>query len=233
MAILIDRSTQPRNVLHNRPSPDDVQEDVSWSALRAARREVVSARRGDTLVGAGAPAEHCFFVLEGALRVWRPLADGRRQILAFAFPGDWVGLGELREHNASVEAVTPARAERYPLRSLAAAAAADAGAAAALRDLLRAGLEAAQGRILVLGHRNTREKLAAFLLEMSDRLAAGGGTVGLPMSRHDIGDYLGMSPETACRNFTQLAADGVIALPEPNLVRVLRRELLEFIGLWP
>ncbi len=42
-----------------------------------------------------------------------------------------------------------------------------------------------------------------------------------------------MSPETVCRNFTQLAADGVVALPGPNLVRILRRELLEFIGLWP
>ena len=233
MGVLIDRGTLPRNVLHNSRSRIDVQDDISWPALRVAKKETVSARRGDTLVGAGAPAEHCFFVLEGALRVWRPLADGRRQILAFAFPGDWVGVGELREHNASVEAVAPARAERYPLRSLAAAAAADAGAAAALRDLLRAGLEAAQGRILVLGHRNTREKLAAFLLEMSDRLAAGGDAVDLPMSRHDIGDYLGMSAETVCRNFTQLAADGIIALPGPNRVRVLRRELLEFIGLWP
>lgn len=233
MDALAERTTLQRNVLHNHQSHTNSEVDVAWSALRSAKGEVVSARRGDTLVGAGAPAEHCFFVLEGALRVWRPLADGRRQILAFAFPGDWVGVGELREHNASVEAVAPARAERYPLRSLAAAAAADAGAAAALRDLLRAGLEAAQGRILVLGHRNTREKLASFLLEMSDRLAAGGDAVDLPMPRHDIGDYLGMSPETVCRNFTQLVADGVVALPGPNRVRVLRRELLEFIGLWP
>lgn len=233
MNVSVERSTLHSNALHGNASHNSGRADVAWSALRVAKGEAISWRRGDTLMGAGAPADHCFLVLKGTLRVWRPLADGRRQIIAFAFPGDWVGLGELREYNASVEAVTPVQAERYLLRSLVAAAAKDVSVAAALRDLLRAGLEAAQERILVLGHRNTREKLASFILEMSDRLATNGGTVNLPMSRYDIGDYLGMSPETVCRNFTQLVADGIIALPEPNLVRILRRELLEFIGLWP
>lgn len=205
----------------------------AWEALRIANGDLIAAQRGDVLIGAGAPAEYCFLVLQGALRVWRPLADGRRQITAFVFPGDWIGVGELRESNASVEAVTPVRAERYPLRSLLVAAATNPEVATALQNLLRAGLKAAQERILVLGHRNTREKLASFILEMSDRLAAAGNVLRLPMSRYDIGDYLGMSSETVCRNFTQLVSDGIIALPEPNQVRILRREMLEFIGLWP
>ena len=209
------------------------QSSDSWLALRAAENVTVSHPRGETVIGAGTLAKHCFFVLQGALRIWRPLADGRRQITAFVFPGEWVGLGERDECNAGVEAVTPVRAERYSLRSLLVAATLDASVMAALQDVLRADLEAAQERILVLGHRNTREKLASFILEMSDRLAAGGDSIVLPMSRYDIGDYLGMSSETVCRNFTQLVADRIIALPEPNLVRILRREMLEFIGLWP
>ena len=204
-----------------------------WEALQIPGGDIISAQRGEVLISAGVPAEHCLLVLEGALRVWRPLADGRRQITSFVFPGDWVGLGDLRECNASVEAVTRVRAERYPLRPLLAAAATDRRVAVALQDLLRADLTAAQERILVLGHRNTREKLASFLLEMSARLASGGNVISLPMSRYDIGDYLGMSSETVCRNFTQFVADGIISLPEPNRVHILRHEMLEFIGLWP
>lgn len=220
MSMLVERSTLRRL--------DRLES--TWAALRSVDRRTASAQRGEILIGAGRPAEHCFFVLQGTLRVWRPLADGRRQITAFVFPGDWVGVDELREYNASVEAVTQVLAERYSLRSLQTATTNDTGAAMAVQELLRAGLEAAQERILVLGHKNTREKLAAFILEMSDRLAAGGRLINLPMSRHDIGDYLGMSQETVCRNFTQLVSDGIIALPQPNVVRILRREMLEFIG---
>lgn len=210
-----------------------IQADNGLEALQISGGDLFSAQRGEVLIGDGVPAQHCFLVLQGALRVWRPLADGRRQITSFVFPGDWVGLSEFRECNANVEAVTRVRAERYPLRLLLSAAATDRRVATALQDLLHSGLKAAQERILVLGHRNTREKLASFLLEMSDRLASGGNVIALPMSRYDIGDYLGMSSETVCRNFTQFVADGIITLPEPNQVHILRREMLEFIGLWP
>lgn len=205
--------------------------DPAWSVLRGLSHQQIFLRRGDTPVTAGNPLQHCFLVLEGTLRIWRPLADGRRQITAFAFPGDWVGFDDAGEANVCVEAVTPVRAERYLLRSLQGAAAADAAVADALRDLLRSRIKAAQARILVLGHKNTREKLASFLLEMAERLADGGNVIPLPMSRHDIADYLGMSAETACRNFTHFVADQIIALPTANQVHILQRGSLEFIAI--
>jgi CRP-like cAMP-binding protein len=205
--------------------------DCNWSILRSLSHQEVEVRRGDAPVAAGSPSQYCFLVLEGALRIWRPLADGRRQITAFAFPGDWVGFDDAGEANVCVEAVTPVRAERYLLRSLQMAAAADAAVAEALRDLLRSRIKAAQERILILGHKNTREKLASFILEMANRLAGDGNMVPLPMSRHDIADYLGMSHETACRNFTHLVADQIIALPAPNQVHILQRGNLEFIAI--
>lgn len=200
----------------------------NWSLLRSLSHQEVEVRRGDMPVAAG--NQYCFLVLEGTLRIWRPLANGRRQITAFAFPGDWVGFDDAGEVNSCVEAVTPVRAERHLLRNLQMAAAADAAVAEALRDLLRSRIRAAQRRILVLGCKNTREKLASFILEMSNRLADGGDMVPLPMSRHDIADYLGVSHETACRNFSHLVADQMIALPAPNQMHVLQRGNLEFIA---
>ena len=176
-------------------------------------------------------AHQCFFVIEGALRIWRTLANGRRQITAFAFAGDWVGFDDVGEDTVCIEAVTPVLAERYLLRNLQTAAAADAEVATSLQDLLKSRIKATQERILVLGHKNTREKIASFILEMADRLADGEDMVELPMSRPDIADYLGMSPETACRNFTNLVADGIIALPVSNLVHILRRSSLEYIAI--
>ena len=60
--------------------------------------------------------------------------------------------------------------------------------------MLRARLAAVQSRLLtLLGHKNAREKLACFLLEMSERLAGGDDAFTLPMSRYDIADYLCLS----------------------------------------
>jgi CRP/FNR family nitrogen fixation transcriptional regulator len=202
-----------------------------WSALRGSGSHRISIRRGEMPASVGISAHQCFFVIEGALRIWRSLSDGRRQITAFAFAGDWVGFDDVGEDNVCIEAVTPVLAERYLLRNLQTAAAADAEVAASLQDLLRSRIRATQERILVLGHKNTREKIASFILEMSDRLADGEDMVELPMSRHDIADYLGMSPETVCRNLTNLVADGMIMLPTPNLVRILRRSSLEYIAI--
>ncbi len=212
-------------------SEPSVPDERRWPVLRSLASQHISLRRGETPTSTGTSGSQCFHVLEGTLRIWRALANGRRQITAFAFPGDWAGFDDVGEHNVRIEAVTPGRAERYHLRNIHMAVAADAAVGAELQELLRSRIKAAQERILVLGHKNTREKLASFILEMTNRLAEGGNTVELPMSRHDIADYLGMSPETTCRNFTNFVSDRIIALPAPNVVQILQRGSLEFIAI--
>lgn len=162
-------------------------------------------------------------VLEGCLRVCHPLLDGRRQITDFLFPQDRISLMEVRCHNGSIEAVTSARVSLFPSDGLDG----DDGMHA---DHYRARLGAMQARLFMLGHKNAREKLAAFLLEMSDRIGGGEDTFRLAMSRYDIADYLCLSPETVCRNFTLMVSDGLLALPDSQTVRILHRAPLEFIG---
>ncbi len=177
-------------------------------------------RRGEVL---RAP-ERCDFVavrvLEGCLRVCHPLHDGRRQITDFLFPGDGIGIGEVRRHNGSIEAVSPSRVSLLSADHL------DDEEA----DLAQARIDAMQSRLFMLGHKNAREKLAAFLLEMSGRIAPAEVSFRLPMSRYDIADYLCLSPETVCRNFTQMVSDGLITLPDSQTVQILHRAPLEFIG---
>lgn len=162
-------------------------------------------------------------VVSGCLRLCHPLMDGRRQITDFLLPGDRIGLAEVRAHNGSLEGVTASslllcQAEGPP------------GEGGLDGGLYRDRLDALQAHVFLLGHKNAREKLAAFLLEMSERLTQGEDSFRLPMSRYDIADYLCISPETVCRNFTQLVADGLVSLPDAQVVRIVHRASLEFIA---
>ena len=98
-----------------------------------------------------------------------------------------------------------------------------------MQQILHASLTAALDRNVTLGQKSARDKLAAFLLDLSNRLADGRSEIALPMSRYDIADYLGLRSETVCRTFAQLAADGVIALPEPQRIRIRDRAALELV----
>jgi CRP/FNR family nitrogen fixation transcriptional regulator len=162
-------------------------------------------------------------VAAGCIRICHPLLDGKRQITDFLFAGDRISLTEVRGHNGSIEAVTSARVLLLPNDGLDG----DDGMPA---DLYRARLGAMQARLFMLGHKNAREKLAAFLLEMSERVGQGGDSFHLPMSRYDIADYLCLSPETVCRNFTLMVSDGLLSLPDSQTVQILHRAPLEFIG---
>src|SRR3954453_3816108 len=107
------------------PVPDDL------------RGQILPLRRGQVLNVARCQTDQCFRVRHGAVRVCRPLADGRRQITAFLFPGDWVGLEEVRTLGASIEAVTTAEVERFSLEMPAGMSPPSFGNVLALRDMLR------------------------------------------------------------------------------------------------
>jgi CRP/FNR family nitrogen fixation transcriptional regulator len=78
----------------------------------------------------------------------------------------------------------------------------------------------------VLGRQNAVERVAAFLLEMSER-QAGLRRIELPMSRTDIADYLGLTIETVSRVLSRLKQKGVIRLPTLRSVEIVKREFLQ------
>ncbi|MET4240744.1 CRP-like cAMP-binding protein [Bradyrhizobium sp. RT10b] len=94
-------------------------------------------------------------------------------------------------------------------QSLEAAAESDAVVSRNLLGMTTLNLKHAEDHLLLLGRKNSLEKVAAFLLEMDKRLAAT-GIVALPMSRRDIADYLGLSLETVSRALAQLQRAGLL-----------------------
>jgi CRP-like cAMP-binding protein len=98
-----------------------------------------------------------------------------------------------------------------------------------LRDTMLRDLASAHGRTLLLGRMTASERVAAFLLEMFERLDRR-KALDLPMSRNDIADYLGLTIETVCRVLSVFKRDGVIAIPNPHRIELLDRNAIEALG---
>jgi CRP-like cAMP-binding protein len=78
---------------------------------------------------------------------------------------------------------------------------------------------------LTLLIKSAQERVAAFLLEMADRVPDGTG-IELPMSRQDIADYLGLTIETVSRTLTHLAGKAAIELPRSRHIVLRNRAAL-------
>jgi CRP/FNR family nitrogen fixation transcriptional regulator len=180
--------------------------------------------RNVEIYGENEPAEYLYKVISGAVRTYRVLNDGRRQIGAFLLPGDMFGLEAGATHGSSAEAVADSVILVIKRSAVVALAERDPEVAREMWTLTARELGRAQNHMLLL-IRNAQERIAAFLLEMAAR-APGADSVDLPMSRQDIADYLGLTIETVSRTLTQLEAEAAIALPTSRRIVLRNRSAL-------
>lgn len=183
-------------------------------------------KRNEEVFGAGEEVEHVYRVVSGAVRTMRFSSDGRRQILAFHLPGDVFGLELGDAHEYSAEAVVDSEIVLTRRSLIEKAAAESAAAARALLQLAASQLQDAQEHALMLGRKGAGERVAAFLLKLTDRIT-GRQELDLPMSRLDIADYLALTIETVSRAFTQMERERAISLPSSRHVVVRDRHALE------
>jgi CRP/FNR family transcriptional regulator len=172
----------------------------------------------------GDPANHVYRIEAGAVSLFRLLYDGRRQILGFAYAGDFVGLGAHGEHIMNAQAIKPTHIRAMPLSALHRIAAKDPVTCFTLYQALAEELSATRDLMVTTGHRSASERVAAFLIALARRSDPGGEParlVDLPMTRADIADFLGLTIETISRTLTKLKASGLIDLPQSARVIVL------------
>lgn len=179
-----------------------------------SRERVISSdfryRRGAEIFGESEPAEYFYQLVTGAVRSYKLLSDGRRQIGAFHLPGDMFGLENGGTHRFTAEAIVDTTVRLLRRRAVQGVATGDASV---MKDLLRLtakNLEHAEEHMLLLGRKTSLERVAAFLIEMDRRVTAA-GVMQLPMGRRDIADYLGLTLETVSRALSILHGEGVIA----------------------
>ena len=162
-----------------------------------------------------AAADHVFNVTSGAVKIFKLLPDGRRQITGFLFPGDFLGLTHNDSYAYSAEALTATKLCRFPRRKLEALMQELPKLERRLLGIASHELAAAQDQMMLLGRKSARERVVSLLLMLSNAAVRRGqpaSPVGLPMNRNDIADYLGLTMETVSRVLTQLKTKGLIQL---------------------
>ena len=192
-------TTQPADIFM-RPARESEPCQVGSIKLTG---QSLSFGRNVEIYGEGTPAAYFYKVVSGAVRTYRVLADGRRQIQAFYAPDDVFGFELESDHTHSAEAIVDSRIVLIRRGAITALAARDGEVARQLWTL------------------TARERVVSFLLEMAER-GPTGEPVTLPMSRQDIADYLGLTIETVSRTLTSLESLDAIALP--NSRRIVLRD---------
>jgi CRP-like cAMP-binding protein len=190
--------------------PTGVQHRHVLEALEP-RGTTIRAERDAEIVAQDETAAHCYVVVSGCVRTVQLMEDGRRQVGEFLFAGDLLGWEALDTHDFSAEAVTPVTLRRYARRDVEALADQDRDVARRLRDISARRARTGREHMVLLGRKTASERIASFLLSMAERVAKDGHSpIELPMSRSDMGDYLGLTIETVCRRLTRLRQDGTI-----------------------
>ena len=211
--------------LRTSTQPQPVAVDADALALSVARLGApIPYARDSEIYGEGEEAEYIYQVVSGAVRTYKILNDGRRQIGAFYLAGDIFGLEIGESHDLSAEAVCDCTVAVIKRSSLVKLAKGDSGITQALWTLTARELQRVQKHVLLLV-RSAQERVASFLLEMADRTASAGSVV-LPMSRRDIADYLGLTIETVSRALAALEGQAAIAMTGARRVQLTNvREL--------
>lgn len=170
----------------------------------------------------GESAGTIYRIAYGAVRIYRLLADGRRQVVAFHISGETFGFEAWERRSFFAESIVPTGLTTVDLDR-------DGGLSAELMALALRGMVRAQEHLLVVGRQNALEKIAVFLVDLDER-QSGDGKIDLPMTRTDIGDYLGMTIETVSRSLSKLRDMGLVRLPNTRSVEILKPEKLRQIG---
>ncbi|MCP3459740.1 cyclic nucleotide-binding domain-containing protein [Bradyrhizobium sp. CCGUVB23] len=177
-------------------------------------------KKGSEIFRENEPADCVYQVRTGAVRRYKLLSDGRRQIGAFHLPGDVFGLENSTLHRLTAEAVTETTVRKISRQTLEDVAETDAVVFRNLLTTTTSNLCHAEDHMLLLGRKSSMERVAAFLLEMDNRLTKA-GIMSLPMGRRDIADYLGLTLETVSRAVSQLHGEGIL-----NFVGNTQREIV-------
>jgi CRP/FNR family transcriptional regulator len=198
---------------------------------KMGRRQKV--RQGQTLLWEGDGAPVVANVLTGVLKLVVSTADGREQIVGIVFPSDFIGRPFGRESPYSVTAMTDAEVCIFNRNAFDDFASTHPDLQQKLLRRTLDELDRARHWMMLLGRKSASEKVASFLLEMSERLSGQGCEGGrnaafeLPFGRQQIADILGLTIETTSRQLTKMRADGVLDLPSRREIVINDRAAME------
>lgn len=193
----------------------------------AARRKV---KRGEALFHAGEKFESLYAIRTGFFKTCVTTEDGRDQVTGFQMAGEIIGLDGIVNDLHSCDAVALEDAEVcvMPYERIEDLSREINGLQRHVHRIMSREIVRDQGVMLLLGSMRAEERLAAFLLNLVQRLHARGFSQSeliLRMTREEIGSYLGLKLETVSRTFSRFAEDGIVEVKQ-RYVRILDTDAL-------
>jgi CRP/FNR family transcriptional regulator, anaerobic regulatory protein len=171
--------------------------------------------RGERLFQVGDRFEAVYAIWTGFFKTCVFSKDGREQVTGFQMGGELIGLDGIgtRRHEVDAVALDDAQVCVIPYAELEALAFEVASLQQQFHRLMSREIVRNHGVMLLLGSMNADERLAAFLLNLTQRQRArgfSGSSIVLRMSREEIGSYLGLKIETVSRTFSKFQASGLL-----------------------
>jgi CRP/FNR family transcriptional regulator len=188
---------------------------------------------GDLLLRQELPADHVFSIRSGHATLFRLASDGKRQILAFLFPGDFVGFTSEDRYHYGVSAISPVEACRFERTALEALISEFPPMDRKLRFTLTRAMDASFELLFSLGRKDAVQKVASFLWYVGYRqrkLGRPDNPVHLPMRRADVADFMGLTTETVSRTLKTLTGMGLIRLQGSYDVAITDMDRLRQVG---
>jgi CRP/FNR family transcriptional regulator len=208
-------------------SPDDVER------LDGIVKRSRPLHRGDYLFRDGERFRSLYVVKTGSVKTYAPSPEGGEQVLGFHLPGEIIGLDAIEKeaHVCSARVLETSAICEIPFSRLEELSASIPSLQHQMYRLLSKEIGHDTEMLLLLGKKSAEERLAAFLLSMSQRLRKRGLSATdfyLSMSRHEIGNYLGLAVETVSRLFTRFQEERLLKVDRKH-VQLLDVAALESI----
>jgi CRP-like cAMP-binding protein len=204
---------------------------VSPTAIHGKRflnMKTRTLKKAQNLFREGDDVRHIYEVTSGVLRLTKVLEDGRRQVIAFGYPGDIIGFPHNGMYHTECDAISTTEVISHSIDDL------ESGernpelhqrlVMATLKEI-----SAMQDHFMMLGRKSASEKTASFLSVLMERTGKPLGAYThfeFPMNRADIADFLGLTVETVSRTITMLRKSKLIALENSKSVIVLDEDAL-------
>ena len=190
----------------------------------------VKVRRGAALFSAGQKFSALYAIRTGYFKTRVTTTDGRDQVTGFQMAGEIMGLDGIVNDHHTCDAVALEDAEVcvMPFERIEELSREFGKLQHHMHKVMSREIVREHGVMLLLGSMRAEERLAAFLLNLVQRLHARGFSQSellLRMTREEIGSYLGLKLETISRTFSKFAEDGVIEVRQRH-VRILHTEAL-------
>ena len=232
MANVVSLTNHPTRCRECRYSSDcPLLEEDGATTDGVVQTRVRVLHNGDRLYRAGDRIEAVYRVRTGVVKTSLTGSDGNEQVTGFFGAGEWVGLDglDVTRHRSEAVALDTASVCVIPFATLRDTLGDSSRAARIMMSVMSQRLFDKENMHLSLARDNASQRLAAFLLDLSDRRAAAdldSEDIALPMSRGEIASYLALAVETVSRLLTRMHRAGTIAVYRSH-VEILDRPALE------